>query len=171
MIFWGEGGRGLIWGFLLNIIFFGHQIRSLFKVGTYPMLVSYLNKCNVQCLSRVGSVQEIWDWYLAVSPEQQWAQCITAENWYFPNPQLRVPYTLSDTRITQNYLAFSLITGNLKQDFTFTKKLNFEFTQMYTVKQIYIKNRESQKIKFSIMHHGKGIGDLHKDWTFEVNIK
>ena len=35
---------------------------------------------------------------------------------------LRVPYTLSDNRITQNYLAFSRITGNLKQDFTFTKK-------------------------------------------------
>ena len=44
---------------------------------------------------------------------------------------LRVPYTLSDNRITQNYLAFSRITGNLKQDFTFTKKSKFEFTRTY----------------------------------------
>ena len=33
-----------------------------------------------------------------------------------------VPFALSDNRITQNYLAFSRITGNSKQDFTFTKK-------------------------------------------------
>ena len=39
-----------------------------------------------------------------------------------------VPYTLSDNRIMQNYLAFSHIMGNSKQDFTFTKKSKFEFT-------------------------------------------
>ena len=39
------------------------------------------------------------------------------------------PYTLSDNTITQNYLAFSRITGNSKQDFTFTKKFKFEFTR------------------------------------------
>ena len=34
-------------------------------------------------------------------------------------------YILSDNRITQNYLAFSCITGNSKQDFTLTKKSKF----------------------------------------------
>ena len=42
----------------------------------------------------------------------------------------RVPYTLSDNRIKQNYLAFLRIMGNLKQDFTFTKKSKFEFMRM-----------------------------------------
>ena len=44
-------------------------------------------------------------------------------------PNLGVPYTLSDNRNTHNYLAFSGITGNSKQDFTFTKKSKFEFTR------------------------------------------
>ena len=33
-----------------------------------------------------------------------------------------VPYIPSDNRITQNFLAFSRITGNSKQDFMFMKK-------------------------------------------------
>ena len=60
-----------------------------------------------------------------------------------------VPYTLSDNRITQNYLAFSRITGNLKQDFTFTKKMKtriHEFIPRIT---------NHGKIKFSITRHGK----------------
>ena len=41
----------------------------------------------------------------------------------------RVSCTLSDNRIAQNYLAFSRITGNSKQDFTLTKKSKFEITR------------------------------------------
>ena len=71
-----------------------------------------------------------------------------------PNPG-RVLYTLSDNRITQNYLAFSCIVGNSKQDFTFTKKSKFEFT--WTQNRFYTKNHG--KIKFSITRHRKSIRD------------
>ena len=70
--------------------------------------------------------------------------------------QKRVPYTLSDNRITQNYLAFSHITGNSKQDFTFTKKSKFEFTRM--LNRFIPRITNHGKIKFSIKRHRKSIG-------------
>ena len=64
---------------------------------------------------------------------------------------IRVPYTLSDDRITQNYLAFSHITGNLKQDFTFTKKSRFsrgrKLDLYFESRKSKILNHASRKIR------------------------